>query len=390
MAQIGESLDEALHLLDRLVGFDTTSRNSNLALIEAVRAWLAARGIESRISLDAEGRKANLHAVVGPRVAGGAALSAHVDCVPVDGQTWLADPFTLRRQDGRLIGRGTTDMKGFAACAIAMMPRYAALDLARPVHLLLTYDEETTGNGARALAPMLGAQEPPPGFCIVGEPTGMAPVIAQKGYASWDAIVTGLSGHSSRAGETANALHAAAEGIAWLGAEARRFAREGRRAEGFDPPFTTVHAGTCNAGSILNTVPDRADFTFEVRSVPGDDAAAVLHAFLDHMDRVALAPLLPGGPRCTLRIAPRSVLPGFDLAEDSPLTLLMQRLTGRNSAGRVSYGTEAGLYQSAGIATIVCGPGHIAQAHQPEEWIAVSEIEACLDVLHRLGGTLVA
>ncbi|GGC62292.1 acetylornithine deacetylase [Siccirubricoccus deserti] len=390
MAQIGEAFDEAVDLLDRLVGFDTTSRNSNLALIEAVRAWLAERGIDSRISLDAEGRKANLHAVVGPRVAGGAALSAHVDCVPVDGQAWLADPFVLRRQDGRLIGRGTTDMKGFAACAIAMMPRYARLDLARPVHLLLTYDEETTGNGARALAPMLGTQEPPPGFCIVGEPTGMAPVIAQKGYASWDAIVTGLSGHSSRAGETANALHAAAEGIAWLAAEARRFAREGRRAEGFDPPFTTVHAGTCNAGSILNTVPDRADFTFEVRSLPGDDVAAVLRAFLDHMERVALAPLLPGGPRCTLRIAPRSVLPGFDLAEDSPLTLLMQRLTGRNSAGRVSYGTEAGLYQSAGIATIVCGPGHIAQAHQPEEWIAVSEIEACLDVLHRLGGTLVA
>jgi acetylornithine deacetylase len=390
MAQIGESFDEAVELLDRLVGFDTTSRNSNLALIEAVRAWLAARGIDSRISLDAEGRKANLHAVVGPRVAGGAALSAHVDCVPVDGQAWLADPFVLRRQDGRLIGRGTTDMKGFAACAIAMMPRYAALDLARPVHLLLTYDEETTGNGARALAPTLGTQEPPPGFCIVGEPTGMTPVIAHKGYASWDATVTGLSGHSSRAGETANALHAAAEGIAWLAAEARRFAREGRRAEGFDPPFTTLHAGTCTAGSILNIVPDRADFTFEARTVPGDDPAAVLRGLLDHMERVALAPLLPGGPRCTLRIAPRSVLPACDLAEDSPLTLLVQRLTGRNSAGRVSYGTEAGLYQSAGIATIVCGPGHIAQAHQPEEWVAVSEIESCLDVLHRLGGTLVA
>jgi acetylornithine deacetylase len=218
----------------------------------------------------------------------------------------------------------------------------------------------------------------------------MSPVIAHKGYASWDVTVTGLAGHSSRAGETANALQAAAEGIAWLTAQARRFAREGRRAEGFDPPFTTVHAGTFAAGSILNIVPDRADFTFEVRTVPGDEYEPVLAGFIRHMEEVALAPLLPSGPRCTMRIAPRSVLPACDLAEDAPLTLLVQRLTGRNSAGRVSYGTEAGIYQGAGIPTIVCGPGHIAQAHQPEEWVAESEIAACMAFLDRLGGTLVA
>lgn len=390
MTQDGEPLATALGMIERLVAFDTTSRNSNLALIEDVRDWLGARGIECRLQPDAEGRKANLHAVVGPRVAGGAALSAHVDCVPVDGQTWLADPFALRRTDDRLIGRGTADMKGFAACALAMMPRFAAMELARPVHLLLTYDEETTANGARALAPTVAEHAPPPGFCIVGEPTGMSPVIAHKGYASWDVTVTGAAGHSSRAGETANALQAAAEGIAWLTAEARRFAREGRRVDGFEPPFTTVHAGTFTAGSILNIVPDRADFTFEVRTVPGDDYETVLAGFERYMREVALAPLLPGGPRCAMRIAPRSVLPACDLAEDAPLTLLVQRLTGRNSAGRVSYGTEAGIFQGAGIPTIVCGPGHIAQAHQPEEWVALSEIVACMEFLDRLGGTLVA
>lgn len=378
-------LSEALGLLDRLVGFDTTSRNSNLDLIRDVESWLAAHGIASRVTLDAAGSKANLHAMVGPRVAGGVALSAHVDCVPVDGQDWKADPFRLRREDGRLIGRGTSDMKGFAACAIAMMPRFAAMELQRPVHLWLTHDEETNAAGAWRLVTEL-EPDPLPGCCIVGEPTGMTPVIGHKGYASWDVTVTGLSGHSSRATETANALHAAAEGTAFLARRARLFAKLGRRADGFEPPFTTVHVGTFRAGSILNIVPDRAELTFEVRTVPGDEAEAVLEEFRAYMESEAMPPLRAVHPTAELRIAPRSVLPPLDLAEDAPLTLLVQRLTGRNGAGRVSYGTEAGVYQRAGVPTIVCGPGHIAQAHQPEEWVAESEIESCLGFLERLAG----
>ncbi|SDB60765.1 acetylornithine deacetylase [Belnapia rosea] len=380
-------LSEALGLLDRLVGFDTTSRNSNLDLIRDVEAWLAAHGVASRVTLDAEGRKANLHAMVGPRVAGGVALSAHVDCVPVEGQDWRADPFRLRREAGRLIGRGATDMKGFAACAVAMMPEFAAMDLQRPVHLWLTHDEETNAAGAWRLVTEF-EPDPMPGFCVVGEPTGMAPVIGHKGYASWDVTVTGLSGHSSRTTETANALQAAAEGVAFLARRARLFASEGRRAAGFEPPFTTVHVGTFRAGSILNIVPDRAELTFEVRSVPGDEAGAVLAEFMAFMEQVALPPLRAAHPAAALHVTPRSELPALDLAEDAPLTLLVQRLTGRNSAGRVSYGTEAGVYQRAGIPTIVCGPGHIAQAHQPEEWVAESEIESCLGFLRRLAGTL--
>ncbi|MCB4820880.1 acetylornithine deacetylase [Roseicella aerolata] len=380
--------DEAVTLLERLVSFDTTSRNSNLPLIRWVEAWLAARGVESRVTLDETGEKANLHAVVGPRAPGGIALSAHVDCVPVEGQDWRADPFTLRRQDGRLIGRGTADMKGFAACAISMMPRFAAMDLRRPVHLCLTHDEETTAEGARRLVPTLGQEEPPPAFCIVGEPTGMAPVIAQKGYASWFVTVTGLAGHSSRTTETANALQAAAEGVAWLAARARDYATAGRRLEGFEPPWTTVHVGTFQAGSALNIVPDRADFAFEIRSIPGDDPAAVLAGLQDYMEREVMPPLRAIAPDARVEVRPRSSLPGFDLPEDSPLALLVQRLTGRNRVARVSYGTEAGFFQDAGIATIVCGPGHIAQAHQPEEWVAESEIAACIDVLGRLAGTL--
>ena len=377
-------LEEAVTLLGRLVSFDTTSRNSNLPLIRWVEAWLAARGVDSRVTLDGTGEKANLHAVVGPRVPGGVALSAHVDCVPVEGQAWRADPFLLRREDGRLIGRGTADMKGFAACAIALLPRLATMDLQRPVHLCLTHDEETTAAGARRLVPLLGVGQPPPAACIVGEPTGMAPVIAQKGYASWDVTVTGLSGHSSRTTETANALHAAAEGVAWLAAKAREFAATGRRAAGFEPPWTTVHVGTFQAGTILNIVPDRAAFTFEVRSIPGDDADAVLAGLVAFMEATVLPPLRAIAPAAGMQVARRSALPAFDLPEDAPLALLLQQLTGRNSVARVSYGTEAGFFHDAGIATIVCGPGHIAQAHQPEEWVAESQIAECLDVLDRL------
>lgn len=380
--------DEAVAVLERLVSFDTTSRNSNLDLIRWVEAWLAARGVGCRVMADGAEGKANLHAVVGPRVAGGLALSAHVDCVPVDGQAWRADPFTLRREAGRLIGRGTADMKGFAACAIAMLPRLAAMPLRRPVHLCLTHDEETTAEGARRLVPRLGEEAPPPAFCIVGEPTGMAPVIAQKGYSSWFVTVTGLPGHSSLTHETANALQAAAEGVAWLAARARRFETEGRRIEGFEPPWTSVHVGTFQAGTVLNMVPDRADFAFEVRSLPGDDAGAVLAELQAHMEGTVLPRLRAVAPDARMEVRPRSTLPGFDLPEDAPLALLVQRLTGRNRVARVSYGTEAGFFQEAGVAAIVCGPGHITQAHQPEEWVAESEIAACLDFIDRLAGTL--
>jgi len=383
-----QPMAETLAVLERLVAFDTTSRNSNLPLIRWVAEWLGARGIPCRVLPSAEPGKANLHAIIGPAVEGGLALSAHVDCVPVDGQDWLADPFVLRREQGRLIGRGTADMKGFAACAIAMLPMLAARPLRRPIHLCLTHDEETNCAGARALMPALGADTPLPAACIVGEPTGMAPVIGQKGYASWNVEITGRSGHSSRTTETANALQAAAEAVAWLAAEARRFAAVGRRAPGFEPPFTTVHVGTFEAGRILNIVPDLARFTFEVRAVPGDDHHAVLARWRGFIEAEVMPRLHATAPEARFTVTPRSELPAFALAEDAPLALLVQNLTGRNTAGRVSYGTEAGFFTAAGIATLVCGPGHIAQAHQPEEWIAESELAACLGLLDQLADRL--
>ncbi|MDB5377814.1 MAG: acetylornithine deacetylase [Rubritepida sp.] len=376
------STARAIPLLERLVGFDTTSARSNAPLIEFVRGELAAHGVESRVTM--EGEKANLHAIIGPRVVGGIALSAHVDCVPVEGQAWLADPFVLRRENGHLIGRGGCDMKGFVACILAMLPDMLAADLARPFHLCLTHDEETTFRGADRLMDELGHDGPPPALCIVGEPSGMAPIVAHKGYASWDVAFTGLSGHSSRADETANALMAAAEAVAWLKQEARRFATQGHRVAGFTPAYTTVHAGTFHSGTVLNIVPDRAEFTFEVRNVPGDTAEDILARFVAHAESAILPELRAVHPASTMTVKARSVAPALDLDADHPLLALTQRASGSNSLGFVSYGTEAGFYQRVGIPAIVCGPGHIAQAHQPEEWIAESQIEACCTFLGRL------
>ncbi len=386
---MGASLDMR-GTLARLVAFDTTSAKSNLALVDYVRTTLAGFGVESRLVFDASGGKAALHAVVGPRVEGGVALSAHSDCVPVEGQAWRADPFALRREDGRLIGRGAVDMKGFWAAVMAAVPGFQAKDLKRPVHLCLSFDEETTFAGAPLLVGRLGEGGPPPALCIVGEPTGMAPVIGHKGYASWNVAVTGLTGHSSLTHRTANALEAAAEAVAMLKRRARRFAAEGRRAEGYEPPWTTVHTGTFHAGTILNIVPDRAEFVFEVRSVPGDDPEEVLSELQAELARVVLPELRRVAPDAGFAFTRRCTAPPCDLPEGSPLLRLVTECGARGAASRVPYGTEAGVFQRAGIAAIVCGPGDVAQAHQPEEWIAEAELAACDRFLGALGDRLAA
>ena len=380
----------AIALLDRLVGFDTTSRVTNLPLIGFVQDFLRGHGVEPRIQHDEATGKANLHAIIGPRVAGGTALSGHVDCVPVDGQAWLADPFTLRAEAGRLIGRGTTDMKGFCACALAAVPLFVAAGLARPVHLLFTFDEETTFAGARLLAPTLGEAAPPPASVIVGEPTGMAPMPGHKGLLSWNASVGGVTGHSSRTHETANALQAAAEAVAWLSREHRRLVAEGARDADYAPPHTSVHVGTFHAGSILNIVPDRADFVFETRWLASDPPEQMLARLQAFCDAEVLPSLRAVDPSIRFTFAERCIAAGLDLPEGHWLIAETEALAGRPAGARAAYGTEAGTYQQAGIPAIVCGPGHIAQAHQPEEWIAVEQLSACMAMMSRLSARLAA
>lgn len=374
-------------ILARLVAFDTASRNSNLALIEYVRGYLADHGIAARVSLDPTGTKANLHALVGPAVAGGIALSGHVDTVPVDGQAWTADPFALREAGGRLFARGATDMKGFVACMLASVPRLKAMRLAKPVHLFVTHDEETTMEGARRLVAELDGA-PRPGCCVVGEPTLMQPVLAHKGKLSLRVIVRGKPGHSSEPGKGVNAVQAAAEAVAWVAGKARERARTGPFDARFDPPYTTIHVGTIAGGAILNIIPEHAEFTMEWRNIPADDVEADFAVLRAHVASAIEPAMQAVDPAAGFSYEVIDTIPGLALPQCDPLVAMVQQASGSNSVGAVSYGTEGGLYEDAGIPTIVCGPGAIAQAHQPDEWIAASQLLACDAFIDRLAERL--
>lgn len=375
-------------MLGQLVAFDTTSRNSNLALIGFVRQWLDAHGVPYRVALDPTGQKADIHAIIGPQAPGGVALSGHVDTVPVDGQTWRSDPFTLRHDSGRLYARGACDMKGFVAACLAAVPDFQARPLRRPLHLLITYDEETDFGGVQRLLADIDDSGLRPGLCVVGEPSGMKPILAHKGRLSLNVHVRGRPGHSSDPRAGVNAVHAAAEAIAWIAANARQLAKEGPFAEAFDPPYTTAQVGTMQGGSILNIIPEYATFSVEWRDVPGDDAMRHFEALQSFVAR-SIEPAMHEVQKDTgFSYEIINLMPRMALDPDHEFAGIVKQLTGSNNTGTVSYGTEGGYYQNAGIPTLVCGPGHIAQAHQPDEFIAQSELDACDSFIRRLADRL--
>lgn len=375
-------------MLARLVAFDTTSRNSNLALIEHVRQYLDSHGVPYRISTNETGQKANIHAIIGPQSPGGLALSGHVDTVPVDGQAWSADPFTLRHERGRFYGRGACDMKGFVAACLAAVPDFQAKPLVRPLHLFISYDEEVSCQGAVRLIEDFRRSGLQPALCLIGEPSGMTPILAHKGKFDVRVTVRGLPGHSSEPSKGVNAIQCAAQAIAWVAAEARRLAAEGPFEEGFDPPHTTIHVGTVQGGTALNIIPEHAEFSMEWRNIPGDDP--VRH--LERMQAYVAAHIEPAMHRLSrgtgFSYAVGVRMPSMTLSPDHELTAIVKQLTGANNTGKVSYGTEGGYYQNAGVPTIVCGPGDIAQAHQPDEWVAQSQLDICDNFIRRLADRL--
>jgi acetylornithine deacetylase len=375
-------------LLDRMVSFDTTSRNSNLPLIAFIREYLDGLGVTYRVSTDAAGRKAALHAVIGPQQAGGLALSGHVDTVPVEGQAWTGDPFALRRKDGKLFARGSCDMKGFVAACLAAVPDIQASKLARPLHLFISYDEEVGCDGVKRLIQDLGASGLRPDLCVVGEPSRMKPILAHKGKLDLRVTVRGLTGHSSEPSKGVNAVQAAGEAIAWIAREARRLAVEGPFEDGFDPPHTTIHVGTVEGGTILNIIPEHAAFTMEFRFIPGDSPRLRLEGMQAWIAEAIEPAMKAVHPDCGFAYEIALEMPGMALPADHALTTVVKQLAGTNSAGKVSYGTEGGFFENAGIPTIICGPGDIAQAHQPDEWIAESELEACDRFIRRLADRL--
>ena len=370
-------------LLARLVSFDSTSRNSNLPIIDFIEAYLASWGVASQRIDHVPGVKTNLLASIGPAIAGGVVLSGHTDVVPVDGQTWSTPPFELTARDGKLYGRGACDMKGFLAVVLAHVPEFLAAGLKRPVHFAWSCDEEIGCNGVRPLVAEMARALPKPAAVIVGEPTLMRVVNAHKGVLTYATEVTGHEAHSSLTDRGVNAITVAAEMIG----EAERIALEFRARDDasgrFDPPYSTLHVGTITGGTVRNIVPRYCRFDWETRLIPGADPEEA-PVRLGNFARGLQSKMKAVAPDAGIATRRTNAIPALAPEPDPPAEALAFQLAGANTATAVSYCTEAGHFQAAGMSTVICGPGSIEQAHRPDEYIARSELALCSQFMLRL------
>ena len=379
-----DALARTLELLEALVALPSVSRAPNLEIIGFIAAYLQRHGVEAHLVYDDSGHRANLFATVGPDVAGGVVLAGHTDVVPTTGQDWALPPFELTARDGLLYGRGTTDMKGFLASALATLAEASARPLARPLHLAITYDEEPGSLGAPDLARFMTELAIRPEAVIVGEPTGLRPVAGHKGGLELTTRIEGFACHSSDPRKGVSALEHALRFIAEIERLGSELARSAAADSPFDPPASTVNVGRLEAGTARNIVAGSAAFDWEVRLTPPDDAKTIFA----RIERLVEEQLLPemrarfAGARIETEV--EAAYPGLEVVEDGSALALAQRLTGVNGHDVVAFGTDAGCFQRAGLPTVVLGPGHIDQAHKPDEYIAVGELERGLAVLHRL------
>ncbi len=379
-----DPIDTPKELLARLVAFDTTSHKSNLPIVAFIEDYLTSHGVASTRIPATGGDKACLFATIGPPGTSGIALSAHTDVVPVDGQNWTSDPFTLREAEGRLYGRGTSDMKGFLACTLASVPDFTKRALKTPIHLAFSYDEEIGCLGVRPMIAEFGKSLPKPRLTIVGEPTSMRVVDAHKGPVRWQVEVTGRAAHSSMAHLGVNAITYASRLIAELErieSELKVTAYDPR----FDPPYASLQVTLMDGGTASNIIPVSCRFGFEIRAVPGLDPSTIERHFRAYADETCLPEMQRIAPEAAIAITRVNSVPPFRVDANSEIVALALKLAGQNKTYAVSYATEAGLFQDAGSSSIVCGPGDIAQAHTADEWIAESELTKCMEFLAHLG-----
>jgi acetylornithine deacetylase len=388
-----EEVPFAWGLIRTLIAFDTTSRDSNLALIDWVISYLKSHGVESTLTFNDDKRKANLFATLpaqdGNATEGGIVLSGHTDVVPVDGQSWDTNPFVATRIGDKVYGRGVADMKSFSATGLAFVPELMRRGLQRPVHFALSYDEEIGCIGVRRLIDDITHRGIRPLGCVVGEPTGMELVVAHKGKKSWRCRVRGHEAHSSLTPNGVNAVQIACEIVTYLTSIARAFRDNGRFDTDYDVPYTTIHTGVIHGGTALNIVPRDCWFDFEVRHLPFDDpdelcAEVRTYAmrFLPEMRKVAAD--------TRIEFEALSTMPGFDTRGESGIAELGRVCNAADGHGKVSFGTEASLFHAAAIPAIICGPGHIAQAHQPNEWVSVDQLVRCEMFMRRLADRVCA
>lgn len=375
-------------LLEKLVSFATVSRDSNLALIGFVRDFLAQHGVECELFYNDERTKANLFATIGPPDRGGIALSGHTDVVPVEGQAWTVDPFRLVEKDARLYGRGTADMKGFLASVLAAVPMFIERDLRMPVHFAFSYDEEVGCLGVRPMLDELARREYKPVLCLIGEPTGLKPVLGHKGKLAMRCCVKGAACHSAYAPYGVNAIQYAARLINHLEEIGQALAQPEHHDERFDPPYSTVQTGVIRGGRALNIVPAECEFDFEVRALPGFDADTVAHRLQRYAESELLPKMRAVKPDTDITLQSLSAYPGLATSPQSEAARLVALLSGSTEFGTVAFGTEGGLFEQAGIPTVVCGPGSMDQGHKPDEFVSVEQLHACDAMLVRLADYL--
>lgn len=379
-----------LELLDRLVAFPTVSRDPNRALIDFVRDFLADRGIASEV-VDAEGgRKANLFATVGTASGAGVLLSGHTDVVPVDDQVWSGDPFRLRLEAGRAYGRGATDMKGFVASALTLADLASRRRLSVPLHLAFSHDEEIGCVGVHSLLDVLVARGVRPRLAIVGEPTGMRVVTGHKGKIAARAVCRGLAGHSSMPLQGLNAIHLACDFVAVLRAEQDGLVERGARDDGYEVPYTTIHVGRIGGGTVLNVVPSLCTVEFEIRHVAADDAKAILGRIAEAGEAVAAANR-DRFPDARITVEPFNTYPGLSTPPESEAVAFLHDLVGPGPTGKVTFGTEGGLFAARlAVPTVICGPGSMEQGHTADEFITLDQLAACDAMMGRLLDRLAA
>ncbi|QXZ12000.1 acetylornithine deacetylase [Pseudomonas sp. AO-1] len=371
-------------LLKTLVGFDTTSRESNLQLIEFVRDYLAGFDVPCELIYNAERNKANLFATIGPAGRPGIVLSGHTDVVPVDGQPWTVAPFELSERDGKLFGRGTADMKGYIACVLTLVPALVQATLRMPVHIALSYDEEVGCLGVRSLLAELEQHPVKPLLCIIGEPTELKPVLGHKGKLAMRCDVHGHPCHSAYAPLGVNAIEYAAELIGELGRIGQQLKAPEQHDSRFDPPYSTVQTGVISGGKALNIVPADCRFDFEIRALPSQDPAQVAQQLQAYAEQQVLPRMRAVSEHSAIRFSELSAYPGLATDAQSQAAELIAAFCGSREFGTVAFGTEGGLFDAAGIPTVVCGPGSMDQGHKPDEFVSRAQLDACDAMLQRM------
>jgi acetylornithine deacetylase len=373
-------------MIETLVAMPTVSRDSNLDFIDFIRDYLAGYGVESNLVRNEDGSKANLYATVGPMVPGGVVLSGHTDVVPIDDQDWTSDPFEVVERENRLYGRGTCDMKSFYAIALALLPDMNRLQ--RPIHFALSYDEEVGCLGAPSLIEALTAAVPAPEAVIVGEPTMMRVVTAHKSIFHFDTRITGHEAHSSQPHRGVSAVMVAARLVNWIQERQRQNAASAPADSLFEPPYTSMHCGMIRGGTAHNIMAHHCEFVTDIRCMPGE-AAEDYFGELERFAREIVEPEMKAiAEDSGIEFRINAEVPSFESDEDSPAVRLVKHLTGQNALDSVSYGAEAGQFQQAGHSVAMCGPGSIDQAHQPDEFISLEQVEKGTTFIRRLIGYL--